>query len=112
MTCTCGAERGERHDSDCKGFLGTGIRDLRSARSYLRAKFSLGAQEAVVSRPLARFYVTALSAGRSVFLAGPYAGHMAALSAVPRVRARLQLDWLSVGTASHPQTLPTRLGRV
>lgn len=117
--CTgCGARRGEVHDPDCRGHLGTGIRSIRGARRDLRRRFGQDRLPPIVRRPGARFYVTARHGpGATAYLLGPYVSHMTALAAVTR-GARLlgerwarEASWLAVGTASRPDTVPTAFGR-
>ena len=116
--CTgCGARRGERHD-DCRGHLGSGIRNLDGARRHLRRRWNQGQPEPPVCRPGARFYVTARSdGGRTAWLIGPFASHVGAQAAVPRARRLLadrypdDAQWASLGTASRPGTVPTTFGR-
>ena len=106
------------HDDIDRGHLGTGIRDLKAAKRYLKRKFSQGKPETVVVRPGARFYVTVRAAGNRVaYLLGPYVSHMTALTHVPRARRMLAERWgtqgrvLSIGTASRPSTVETIFGR-
>ncbi len=94
--------------------LGTGINNLPAARRYLRNRWNTGELPAIVSRPGARFYVTARSGGCTVYLLGPYVSHMTALAAVPRARAIVRErgnGFAAVGTASRPDSVPTLLGR-
>ena len=102
--------------SDRTSYLGTGIADLGAAKRYLRRKFNQGPAEPVVSRPGARFYVTARSGRRTVYLLGPYASHMTALVNVDRGRILAHTRGAAAafacyGTASALQTLPARFGR-
>lgn len=115
--CTgCGAWPGEVHE-ECRGHLGTGIRHHRGARRDLKRRFGRGVLEPLVRRPGARFYVTARIGRRTAYLLGPYISHMTALSRVPRAQQLISeryqgFDaWVSVGTASRADTIPTRLGR-
>lgn len=108
----CGARIRERHDQDCRGHLGTGIRNLRAARRDLRNRFRQVPAEPVQQRPGARFYVTAVSGRRVAYLLGPYVSHLSAQVAVPRGRRLLPGGcWVAVGTASRPDTVPTVFGR-
>jgi hypothetical protein len=116
--CTgCGARRKERHDEDCRGHLGSGIRNLDAARRSIRRRYGQGAPEPIARRPGARFYVTARSGRRTAYLLGPFASHMTAQAAVPRARQELHsryphdAPWMALGTASRPDTVPTVLGR-
>lgn len=121
------------YGSDGRGYLGTGIRDLKAAKRYLRRKWNQGPPEPVIRRPGCRFYVTAKCGGKAYALLGPYVSHMTALVAV--VRAQRLLDraqvgdpdvdtsfaemtpfarlrpFTAVGTASAPVTVPTVFGR-
>lgn len=98
-------------------YLGTGIADLAAAKRYLKHKFRSEPLPPIVSRPGARFYVTARRGRRTAFLLGPYVSHMTALAAVPRGRRLLRehggpgAAFTGVGTASSPQTLDTVYGR-
>ncbi len=116
--CTgCGARPGEVHDDDCRGHLGSGIRHHRGARRDLRRRFGRQRPEPVVRRAGARFYVTAQQGRRIVYLMGPFVSHMTALARVPRARQLLaerypcDAPWVSVGTGSRPDAVPTRFGR-
>jgi hypothetical protein len=91
-------------------YLNTGIGTLDGAKRYLRAKWKQAPLPAIVVRPGARFYVTARSGARVAYLLGPYVSHMTALAAVPRARTRVG-HFAAVGTASRPDTVPTRFGR-
>ena len=96
-------------------YLGTGIANLDAAKRYLRAKFRQSPLPHIERRPGALFYVSVRRGRRSRMLLGPYVSHLSALAAVPRAR-RLLSDrypdaWVSVGTASTPETLPTLFGR-
>lgn len=108
----CGARQKEIHE-ECGGHLGTGIRNVRAARRYLRRKWSEGRPEPIAYRPGARFYVT----GARAFLLGPYVSHMTALAAVPRGRrlaaasGGMTVEFGAYGTASCPDAIPTRYGR-
>lgn len=97
-------------------FYGTGIRNRKAARKYLRAKFNLGQLEAIQIRPGARFYVTARQTGtRVAFLLGPYTSHTTALAAVPRgqqlLSERLPDHPVTIGTSSLMTSRPTIFGR-
>lgn len=116
--CTsCGAWPSERHDDDCRGHLGTGIRHHRRARQYLRRKFGDTPAEPIVSRPGHLFYVTARSGKRVAWLLGPYVSHMTALGNINRAWHLLyerypdDAEWVAVGTASRLGTVATKLGR-
>lgn len=63
-----------------------GISNEWYARRDLRRRFRQAPAEVPVVRRGARFYVSARLGNRAVFLAGPYASHMSALSAVPFAR--------------------------
>lgn len=116
--CTsCGAQRREPHDDDCRGHLGTGIRHIAGARAYLRRKYRQAPAEQPVTRPAGcRFYVTVRAGRRAGALLGPYASHITALGNVDRAR-RLAGDvddmaWhYRYGTAAIAGTVPTRFGR-
>jgi len=102
-----------RHD-----FYGTGIADKRAARRYLRRKFGSAPLPEVAPSCGRRFYVTAQHGAKVAYVAGPYASHMTALAAVPTVRAEArkcygtQVSFVAFGTASRPDVVATKLGRM
>ncbi len=90
----------------------TGIANLRAAKKSLRNRFRKTPLEPVQVRPGHRFYVSARWGRRTVLLLGPYVSHMTALERVPLGWQLLRgVAFGSVGTCSHPETLPTRFGR-
>ncbi len=115
--CTsCGARRRELHDDDCRGHLGTGIRNLDGARKELRRRWRQEPIPEPVARPGHRFYVTVRAGRRSGPLLGPYVSHLTALANVGRARALAtavdDMAWhYRYGTASAAATVPTRFGR-
>jgi hypothetical protein len=88
-----------------------------AAKRYLRRKFNRGLPEQAVSRPSARFYVTARNVGGDpIWLLGPYGSHTMALLNVARGRALALAAnpnaWFcTFGTASAPAVIATRFGR-
>lgn len=103
-------------ESERANWYGTGIANQEAARRYLRNKFRHASLEQLVTRPGARFYVTARKGRAAVFLLGPYASHSVALMHVQRGRAicNVQSAWgtfWSVGTASSLETIDTLYGR-
>lgn len=97
-------------------FLGTGISTLAGARRELRRRHNQGQPEPVMSRPGARFYVTARLGRRTqVLLFGPYSSHMTALAHVGRARTRVVREpfgaWVPTGTCSLMTSEQTSYGR-
>jgi hypothetical protein len=98
-------------------YLGTGIGTLAGAKSYLRAKWRQDPLPPIEIRPGHRFYVTARSGSHVGYLLGPYVSHMTALAKIPRARQLAygvrpdEATFAAFGTASRPDTVPTRFGR-
>ena len=108
-------DEGEYRPGD---FYGTGIRHRAAARKDLKRRFGSRPAEAVVSRPGARFYVTAKSGSRTAFLLGPYSSHMSAQANVARGRRLAEertregaYGGIAYGTSSTPESVRTLFGR-
>jgi hypothetical protein len=79
----------------------------RALKRELRRRFNGGAPEPIVTRPGARFYVTAQWYEDTLWVLGPYASHMSALANVQRGRRLVEQTyghdprtwWLSFGSA-------------
>jgi len=100
-----------------RGYYSTGIRNREAAKRDIRRKYRGTRPDSPVSRPGARFYVTARSGGRTAYLLGPYGSHLAALDNVERGRRLMyeryphEASFVAVGTASTPEKITTLFGR-
>ena len=93
-----------------------GIANEDAAKRDLKRRFGSRPLETPVSRPGARFYVTARRGNQVAWLMGPYSSHVGAQTALPQARQLLadkypHEEFMSIGTASRAETVQTVFGR-